>query len=568
MKKIRLNLTTEILSCVILPILLLVIFSILSINSVGTLMADRLREDHMETSNHAIKQILNLVNTEDFHLEGDELYRGSVNLTTDNELLDSFKKESGVEVTIFYGMTRRATTIVGSNGKRILGTKMSDEVYRQIKANKSYFSTNVLVEGEPYYGMYKLIADYGEGKEVILFTGVSVETTHSIYTSRLNANAIFMIAIAVASLVLAFLIMRSIVRSIKSSVLNLNEVAEGKLNFTLDKKMTSRGDDVGTIARAIDSLMKKFIEIVHNLRGSSDTLTEFTGSIRANFATINKSIADINTAVEEIAGGATNQANETQEVASQMNDMGLAVDKASKNIVTLKKSAEGMEASNHEVSETLDELVTISTSTRESVEIVQQQTNDTNQSVMEIQNAVALISDIAGQTNLLSLNASIEAARAGEQGKGFAVVADEVRKLAEQSKQSAEQIEVIVRQLIEKSNSSVYAMNTVMQEIQSQYDKLNQTKNVFGQLNLEIANVTDAVDGIAGEIENINHSKNVVYNSLESLAAISEENAASTEETSATMAQLRELVNECDNSVGKLGTISDALEQNINRFTL
>ena len=568
MKNIKLNLTVKVLACVLIPIVLLVLFSVLSIRNVGTLMADRLREDHLITSNYAVEQMLDAVSTEPFHLEGDGLYRGSLNLTVNSSLLDRFSEKSGVEVTIFHGRTRRATTIIGSDGNRILGTEMADTLYQQIKDDGFYFSDSVLVEGEPYYGVYTLIKDYGPNNEIILFTGISVTDTLKIYSQRLTTTIVFMVVIAAVFLILAQFVVRGIVKTIKASVDDLNEVADGKLNFSVSDKMTARGDEVGNIARSIDSLMKKFIDIVNNLNVSSDTLTDFSDSIKTNFAAINESISNINIAVEEIANGATSQASETQSVAEQMNEMGYAVDKASDSIVTLKESTEGMETSNRAVSETLEELVRISTDTRKSIEAVQEQTNDTNQSVTEIQDAIALISNIAGQTNLLSLNASIEAARAGEQGRGFAVVADEVRKLAEQSSESAEQINSIVKQLIDKSNNSVAAMRQVMEEMQSQYDKLNQTKDVFGNLNEEIQNVSNAVDSIADEIEIINRAKNEVYTNLESLAAISEENAASTQETSATMMQLGEIVDECDKAVGQLVSISDSLEGNVKKFTL
>lgn len=564
----KLNLTVKILACVMMPIVVLVIFATLAISNVGTLMADELQEDHLSTSNYAIQEVLKLVSQEDFSLQGEEIYKGEVNLTADTEWIDLLKEDAGVDITIFVGNTRRATSIIGSDGKRILGTQMSDEVYQQITKDGYYFSSAVPVQNVPYYGVYQLMEDKGDGNEIIIFTGISVEKSRSIYQERLNAFIFFMVLIAVVFAVIAVIVVWVLVKSLHTSVSHLNEVAEGKLNFTVNQKLIARGDEVGNIARSIDSLMKKFIDIVNNLQESSTTLTDFTGDIQESFATINESIDNINGAVGEIANGAMNQANEIQEVTGQMNDMGAAVDKASHNITLLQESAESMEASNQEAGDTLDELVAISTNTMKSIEIVQEQTNDTNQSAMEIQDVVALISDIAGQTNLLSLNASIEAARAGEQGKGFAVVADEVRTLAEQSRQSAEQIEAIVTQLLSKSNKNVDAMNAVMEEIEGQYDKLKQTKNVFEHLNQEITIVSDAVEGIAGEIGNINGSKDMIQGNMENLAAISEENVASTQETSATMTQLSQIVSDCNDAVAQLQGISDSLEDNTMKFTL
>ena len=568
MTKIKLNLTAKILLCVALPILILMIFAVLALRNVGNLMAEQMLEQELTVADNALKQMFDLESTDMFSMEGDDLYLGTLNLTQDNTLIDTFNLNTGIDVAIFYGTTRRATTVKAQDGTRAVGTLLSDEAYQQLKASRFYFSNNVVVEGEPYYAVYQLVADYGTGNEVTFCTGISATQARSIYESQIRSTVIFMVVIAVISLILVVFIIQSIVKSIHASVASLDEVAKGKLNFKVSEKMTSRGDEVGNIARAIDTLMHEFINIVNNLHGSTNNLTGFSQSIRDNFASINEAIGNINNAVEEIAISATSQANTTQDVAEQMKEMGYAVEKSYENIGTLKQITEGMENTNHEVSATLDSLVSISNNTRESIENVQKQTNDTNKSAMEIQNVVNFISNIAGQTNLLSLNASIEAARAGDQGRGFAVVANQVRELAEQSKQSAAQIEVIARKLIENSNSSVEAMSVVMNDIQIQHDKLDQTKDVFDHLKSDISDVTSAVNGISKEIESIDQAKNKVYDNIENLAAISEENAAATEETSATMMHLSGLVNECDSAVGELGEISDSLEGNVKKFVL
>lgn len=187
-------------------------------------------------------------------------------------------------------------------------------------------------------------------------------------------------------------------------------------------------------------------------------------------------------AVDEIANGATSQADETQKVSSQINDMGDAITKTSQNVDSLTQSTEQMKEHNEQLDTTIQELMAISDRNKESLAAVYNQTNETNQSVMHIGNAVDMITDIAGQTNLLSLNASIEAARAGEYGKGFAVVADQIRQLADQSANTAKEIGEIVAELIGNSNTSVETMGVVRQEMTGQYEKLNTTKDIFEHL--------------------------------------------------------------------------------------
>lgn len=98
---------------------------------------------------------------------------------------------------------------------------------------------------------------------------------------------------------------------------------------------------------------------------------------------------------------------------------------------------------------------------------------------MKIRAAVDLITSIAEETNLLSLNASIEAARAGEQGRGFAVVAGQIQKLAEQSNESAGSIADIIGELLKDSENSVHIMEEVQEIMNEQQEKLQATRRQF-----------------------------------------------------------------------------------------
>lgn len=560
------NLLVKILITTMIPLFILLVLSGLAIRAVGISVANKMAEHELNATIYAVETTLSALSNGDYRYDGKNLYKGNYNITEKQEFLDEFKKNTDVDVTLFWGNTRVATTILDQSGNRVVGTEISEKAANETLKNGFYFTSGIMIEGEEYYGYYEPIYNSDGSQVGFLFTGMDSHDVTEIYIRQLTSNTIFMIIITLIACVVIALVVMAIIRTIVVVIKNLDQVANGELNFEVNSKLMNRSDEIGNIARAVHALVVGLATIVSNIHKSTKALSVFTGEFKANFDTINNSISNVNIAVDEIANGATNQADETQKVNSQINDMGEAITKTTENVDMLMQSTEEMKNHNNMLDSTLNELLSISDRTKASIEQVHEQTNITNQSVMNIGNAINMITDIAGQTNLLSLNASIEAARAGEYGRGFAVVADEIRQLADQSSESAREISSIVEELIQNSNISVQTMNEVQTEIDTQYDKLNVTKDVFEKLNQEVQHVVVAIDNISSEVEAINGVKNEVLGSVESLAAIAEENAASTEETSAAMLELSEIVSDCSDKTQQLVDIADNLNENVNKF--
>lgn len=567
-KKKTLGLICKILGVAMIPLLITIIIASLDIQNIATRVSTKLSKHELNTAVYSIENLLDYMGTGDFSYSDGDLYKGSTNITANSQLLDKFSDNTELDATIIVGRKRILSSIKDKSGNRVQNTEIDNKIYDKVLKTGEYFVTQVNIEGESYEGYYKLIDDSTSGQEVIVFAGIKSEVAKSAYIVRMRSSIILLIVIALIAAICVSAVLLGIVKAIEIAVHNLDKVAEGELNFAVSEKILKRNDEIGTIAQAIHSLIQNIASTITNILHSATELDEFSGKFKDNFTSINNSISNVNIAIEEIANGATNQANETQNVNTQITDMGNAIDATTANIDTLNSSTETMKDHNRQVNNTLDELIKISDRTKESIDEVHKQTNITNQSASEIGEAVNIITDIASQTNLLSLNASIEAARAGEYGRGFAVVADEIRQLADQSSESAEKISQIVAELVRNSNTSVDTMDTVLTDITDQFDKLNTTRKVFDKLNAEIKNVANAVESITDQVDSINTVKNEVLGSVESLAAIAQENAASTEETSAAMFELGQIVNDCNESTQQLVTLSNEMTDNANKFKL
>jgi methyl-accepting chemotaxis protein len=399
-----------------------------------------------------------------------------------------------------------------------------------------------------------------------------MQTTESGLTKSFHSMmmqlALVSVLLLIAAAVIAVFAGRRIAAPIEAMKQALEQIADGNLRFDIDRKYLNRKDEIGKIAAALERVRSSLNGMVGGINSLAKQLQQDNQNFSNHFSKAAENMGSINIAVEEIAEGATNQATDTEVVNGKVRDLERVIDKEKDAVTRLEQAISSMMEYSGSAVKNIEQLSEISEKTNHAITFVNEQTQKTNHSVGDIQQAIGVITSIAEQTSLLSLNASIEAARAGEQGKGFAVVAEEIRKLADESNQSASEIGEAVGQLITNSEMSVDKMQDVSQNVQEQMKRLEETRSAFESLYKEIQSVEEVSENLGVQTGQLAELKTTVADSVNSLASVIEQSAASAQETSASMSVLNENIEGSRENLEKLILLNDDLTSEIGKFSV
>lgn len=495
-----------------------------------------------------------------------------------NVILNQAYLESLISDVCINDLDSSYAYVVGSDGTMIyhpdeskVGQPVENAAIKQVvadlEAGKEQQKGMAIYEfrGAEKYAAYYVTSNKAAILVITADRGDILSAKDAIYVRAGGAAIVIFIVLGIISFLIASKMTRPIVE-ITNVIKRFSSLNFAESPTTI--RISKRKDETGQMARAIGDLRKKLVTIVSQIKSQSELLYNASTELDTNASHTTSTVGNVETAVNEIATGATNQASETQKATDDIVNMGNMIEHTNSQVENLTNTANLMRESSEEAAATLKELDNINQQAIASINVIYEQTNITNISALKIKEATTLISSIAEETNLLSLNASIEAARAGEAGRGFAVVASQIQKLADQSNESANQIDQIIHALIEDSEKAVKTMDEVKTIMNLQSENVHKTGQVFEQVRDGISSSISGVGEIATRTTQLDKARGDVVDVVQNLTAIAQQNAASTEETSASVMEVSNVMQEIMENANRLKEIASILEENMNSFTL
>lgn len=500
--------------------------------------------------------------------EGGDIWKGRYDISRSGAFLDAISESSGQDVTFFYGSVRTMTSIKTEDGRRIVGTEAGEKVQQEVlQGGRAYFSENVDIKGVPYFGYYLPVYQPDGGEPIgMVFSGMPrTEVLVFIYRS-LAIVVVLVLAILAVSVLLIRRYNYAMTHALRKAINAVHDVAGGRLDTPIAETILARDDEIGVLGNSIAELRDVLKQLVDHMGETTQSLRAEANRLEEVSAETQQGVDVMRQASAAISEGAAQQAKDTESASESIEVMGGLITQTNGEAQQLGKQADEMRGASGEAGTAIDALKGVSDRVSEVVQDVEQMMTQTNESAGQIREASDLISGIADQTSLLSLNASIEAARAGAAGRGFAVVAEEIRKLADQSDEASRRIRETIENLLSDFAGVVRSMQQMREVIDQQNSHIRSTETTVKDVVEGLGRTAQGIGTILGEMERLEAARGDVDGVIASLAAVAKENARGIEGSQETVRQVADGFATVTEAAGKLRAAANALADDLAAF--
>lgn len=377
--------------------------------------------------------------------------------------------------------------------------------------------------------------------------------------------ALIVVAIVVG-VIISSVISQGIARPVSKMTASMKEISEG--NLQIDHVIIKNNDEIGILASTFNKMLEDLKGMVTRMRDSSVELASSAEQLSASSEESLASSQMVATAAEQQMMGSEQQLRIVDKNNDSLSDMSHIVDRISVSNDEMEHAAntviELVADGSEVVSKVSDQMNTIDATIKESSDIIKEMEQHSN----EIQKVTALITEISEQTNLLALNAAIEAARAGEYGKGFAVVAEEVRKLAEQSKNSASEIESMVGVIQLAAGKAVKSIDIGGEKVKEGLNASNQSRQVFVEIETAVGGVGSKLASVSTAIKEIQTVSEAVTVASKEIQLLAQQTADGANDTSAATEEQLAANQEISSSAQSLANLAEILQNEVSHFKI